>query len=138
MNLFYSNSEKTRFQAIFRWATVILLMFFSSSTNARVVELAPDIPDYQLECDDVFACPAIIDRRVDFWINVFQKWKKQNRVLHDSRQPERVYIVLDTEDECRRKNPKGEVKSAINTVKKQIDSLVSLLSLIHISSPRDS
>ena len=101
---------------------------FITPSYAKVIAVAPEITSYQLQCDEVFACPAIIDRRVDFWINVFHKWKKQNRVLHDSRQPERVYMVLDTEDMCRRKNPKGEVKLGIKVVKQRLDELVNLIS----------
>ena len=103
-------------------------LFYLTPSYAKVVAVAPEIPDYQLQCDAVFSCPAIIDRRVDFWIEVFHKWKKQNRVLHDSRQPERVYMVLDTQDMCSRKNPKGEVKLGIKVVKQRIDELVVLIS----------
>ena len=103
------------------------MSFYSASVNAKVVAVAPEITDYQLQCDEVFACPQIIDRRVDFWINVFYKWKKENRILHDSRQPERVYMVLDTKDECRRKNPKGEVRLGIKVVKKRLQELQNLI-----------
>lgn len=106
----------------------VLSLTYSMSVNAKVVAIAPEITDYQLQCDQVFACPQIIDRRVDFWINVFHKWKKQNRILHDSRRPERVYMVLDTEDICSRKNPKGEVRSSIKIVKNRLDELSVLLS----------
>ena len=105
-----------------------LCFLFAVPSHAKVVAVAPEITDYQLQCDEVFACPAIIDRRVDFWINVFHKWKKQNRILHDSRQPERVYMVLDTEDMCSRKNPKGEVKQGIKVVKQRLNELVNLIS----------
>ena len=113
---------------VFYSAISVLIFLNSSVISAKVVEVAPEITDYQLQCDEVFSCPKIIDRRVDFWVNVFYKWKKQNRILHDSRQPERVYMVLDTKDECRRKNPKGEVRSSLNVVKKRLDELSKLVS----------
>ena len=113
---------------VFYSAISVLIFLNSSVVSAKVVEVAPEITDYQLQCDEVFSCPKIIDRRVDFWVNVFYKWKKQNRILHDSRQPERVYMVLDTKDECRRKNPKGEVRSSLNVVKKRLDELSKLVS----------
>ena len=105
-----------------------ICFLYAPPSYAKVVAVAPEITNYQLQCDEVFACPAVIDRRVDFWITVFHKWKKQNRVLHDSRRPERVYMVLDTEDMCRRKNPKGEVKSGLKVVKKRLDELANLIS----------
>lgn len=113
-------------RALFAFISTFVLLY-TTTINAKVVEVAPEIIDYQLQCDEVFSCPQIIDRRVDFWVNVFQKWKKQNRILHDSRQPERVYMVLDTKDECRRKNPKGEVRSGINVIKKRLDELSNLV-----------
>ena len=120
--------KKMPLMKVFYSAISALVFLDSSVVNAKVVEVAPEITDYQLQCDEVFSCPKIIDRRVDFWVDVFHKWKKQNRILHDSRQPERVYMVLDTKDECRRKNPKGEVRSGLNVVKKRLDELSNLVS----------
>ena len=103
------------------------LLTHSVDLKAKVVARVPEIPEYDLQCDAVFSCPLVIDRRVDFWINVFHQWKKENRVLHDSRQPERVYMVLDTKDQCRRKNPKGEVRKGLEEVRKRLDGLAKLM-----------
>ena len=119
--------EHHRFMKPFIGLVLATYLLYAVPSNAKVVAVAPEITDYQLQCDEVFACPKIIDRRVDFWIDVFQKWKKENRVLHDSRKPERVYMVLDTKDMCSRKNPKGEVRSSLKVVKKRLDELVNLL-----------
>jgi membrane-bound lytic murein transglycosylase D len=97
------------------------------SANAKVVAYEPQIPQHNLNCDAIFSCPIEIDRRVDFWISVFRQWNKQNRILHDANKPERVYTVLDTESECSRKRPKGEVKRETANVNKRLNGLIKLI-----------
>ena len=105
----------------------IFCVGFILPANARIVSQEPDLASHNLRCDQIFSCPEEIKRRVDFWISVFRLWNKQNRVLHDSNKPERVYMVLDTKDECSRKRPKGEVKKALNTVKSRLNSYAKLI-----------
>ncbi len=125
-NAFLVSSQYLK-KGLFIGLTTFLMFAHQADLSAKVVARAPDIPEYDLQCDEVFSCPQVIDRRVDFWINVFHQWKKENRVLHDSRQPERVYMVLDTKDQCRRKNPKGEVRKGLEEVRKNLDGLAKLM-----------
>ena len=101
------------------WSSLLLAQSQPQATSVQLIS-------HDLKCGDVFYCPPELARRVDFWIQVFRLWKIEDRVFHDSRVPERVYSVVNTTDQCRRRNPKGKVKREYTRIKSQ------LLSLIHI------
>ncbi|MDH3377392.1 MAG: LysM peptidoglycan-binding domain-containing protein [Gammaproteobacteria bacterium] len=76
-------------------ATVLLalplgFMGLSFSTPAEAHHL---VSRHTLHCGDTFPCPAELQRRIDFWVLVFSKWRTDHAILHDSKYPERVYSV---------------------------------------------
>lgn len=58
------------------------------------------LPQHQLKCSDNFPCPKELQRRIDFWIQVFKSWDKKIAIFHDPNIPERVYSVVDTGEGC--------------------------------------
>lgn len=105
----------------------VLSTFGISSASARIVSQEPELTSHELNCDEIFSCPEEIKRRIDFWVNVFRLWGKDNKILHDSNRPERVYMVLDSQDQCSRKKPKGEVKTALNTIQSRLTNYAKLI-----------
>ena len=101
------------------------LYFFQAQAQAQAP--SSQLASHDLQCGDVFYCPPELARRVDFWIQVFRLWKIEDRVFHDSRVPERVYSVINTSDQCRRRNPKGKVKREITQIKSQLKTIADQL-----------
>ncbi len=73
----------------------LLLACLSLSTPAKEW-----VPKNKLDCASDFPCPAEIQRRVDFWIQVFSQWDGDDIVLHDAESPWRVYEVLPGAKSC--------------------------------------
>lgn len=62
------------------------------------------IRDHQLSCSAEFPCPGQIKRRVDFWVEVFSRWDKNQAILHDANSPWRVFEVVDGVTSCSKKS----------------------------------
>ncbi len=73
------------------------------------------LPIHKLNCSSDFPCPKELQRRIDFWIQVFKGWSKTKAIFHDPNKPERVYSVVDTGDGC-----SSRVKSTIKKERKRI------------------
>jgi len=97
--------------------------FYSQPSKANSIQLV----SHDLQCDLVFTCPPELQRRIDFWIQVFRHWSLDDRVFHDANKPERVYSVVRTEDKCRRKRPKGQVKAEYVRIKSSLNSIADAL-----------
>ncbi len=77
-----------------------------------------------MSCSVDFPCPKEIHRRVDFWIEVFKGWGKETAIFHDSKVPERVYLVLHTGHGCGGK-AKKRVRANIRAIRKSLENLSS-------------
>ncbi|MGR3913689.1 MAG: LysM peptidoglycan-binding domain-containing protein [Gammaproteobacteria bacterium] len=55
---------------------------------------------HTLDCSPNFPCPPAIQPRMNFWISVFGEWDKHTAVLHDSKEPQRVYAVVKNRHGC--------------------------------------
>jgi membrane-bound lytic murein transglycosylase D len=73
------------------------------------------LPNHNLKCSKNFPCPKELERRIDFWIQVFKGWDKKTAVFHDPQVPERVYSVVKTGDGC-----SSRVASKIKKERKRI------------------
>ena len=105
------------------WATAQSAHRASSVPAASNTQLVA----HDLQCGEVFNCPVELHRRIDFWVQVFRLWKINDRIFHDSRVPERVYSVVNTEDPCSRRRPRGDVKREYQRIKKQLSALADKL-----------
>ena len=89
----------------------------------------PTVERHDLQCGDAFPCPEEIQRRVDFWVQVFRQWDTGQRVIHDSDHPQKVFAVLRTEDRCSAKRPgklvrqeQDKIRDGLRTLATRIDS----------------
>ncbi|HDH15168.1 MAG TPA: LysM peptidoglycan-binding domain-containing protein [Gammaproteobacteria bacterium] len=75
---------------------------------------------HDLQCDKIFPCPDELKQRVSFWIDVFTQYDDDTIVLHDSRNPDRVYKVIKTSAQCSRRHEPHSIKNAKSKLRKQI------------------
>jgi membrane-bound lytic murein transglycosylase D len=68
------------------------------------------VPRHTLSCSSEFLCPAEIQRRVDFWVEVFSKWDKRQAVLHDANAPWRTFEVIKGVNSCSKSTVKKKRK----------------------------
>lgn len=74
------------------------------------------VTKHQLKCNAAFPCPPALQRRVDFWIQVYSKWSSKEAILHDPDYPWKVYDVKKGQSCGGRKGNK-----AINREKKKLE-----------------
>ena len=60
------------------------------------------LPRHALDCSENFPCPAALQPRVRFWVEVFSNWDSKTAILHDPNRPERVYAVFKSSRGCNR------------------------------------
>lgn len=114
--------------ALFSTMLVVFGLSSHSVATAQTVNYGvPTVVEHDLDCGDVFVCPPELRRRIDFWIQVFRLWQIEDRIFHDSAVPERVYSVINSKDQCRRRNPRGEVKKEFEKIKGQLKKLAGQL-----------
>ena len=54
------------------------------------------VPKHTLACGSTFPCPPELQRRIDFWIEVFATWGDDKLIMHDSSRPELVFSVVES------------------------------------------
>ena len=52
------------------------------------------VQHHKLKCSQYFPCPDALRRRVDFWIDVYGRWRTNDAILHDAQRPHRVYKII--------------------------------------------
>ena len=52
------------------------------------------VQHHKLKCSQYFPCPDALRRRVDFWIDVYGRWRTNDAILHDAQIPHRVYKII--------------------------------------------
>lgn len=95
-------------------AMVALLLAPAPATRAGL----PVVERHDLECGDAFPCPPEIQRRVDFWIQVFRLWGTDQLVFHDRDHPARVYSVITSEHSCDRVRSARSVEAERDRIEK--------------------
>ncbi|MCK5361072.1 MAG: hypothetical protein KAJ95_10625, partial [Gammaproteobacteria bacterium] len=90
-------------------ALVMLLPMMFSAGTAEADHL---LGSHDLKCDKIFPCPDELKPRVSFWVDVFTKYGDDTVILHDSRNPHRVYKVLKTTSRCSRRRDPKVIKNA--------------------------
>ena len=106
-------------------AVLAALLGVSAMEPARAHHL---LPDHTLKCSENFPCPEEIQPRVHFWIEVFRSWGKETAILHDPKQPARVYTVFNSGRGCSRvvrstlKRKRNQVKKSLRAIAAKIES----------------
>ena len=101
-------------------ALVMLLPMMFSAGTAEADHL---LGSHDLKCDKIFPCPDELKPRVSFWVDVFTKYGDDTVILHDSRNPHRVYKVLKTTSRCSRRRDPKVIKNAKNKIRKQLQQI---------------
>lgn len=115
------------YQKSFFSSLLLVIGFIVSVPPAHSFQQSTQLTQHDLQCGEVFTCPPELQRRIDFWVQVFRLWSLEDRIFHDSRKPERIYSVVRTDDPCSRKRPKGRVKSEYNRIKLHLNNLAVAL-----------
>ncbi len=84
---------------------VVLPYLFNGPLHAQTL-----VRHHQLNCSAEFPCPPQIKRRVDFWVEVFSRWDKNQAILHDANSPWRVFEVIDGASSCTKRVAKNKRK----------------------------
>jgi len=71
---------------------------------------AKTVARYDPGCSIEFPCPKELQRRIDFWIEVFSRWDKNTAVLHGYNSPWQVYQTVSGVNSCKDKKVKRERK----------------------------
>ena len=97
--------------------------FFQSVPGHAFVE----VKRHKMQCNAAFPCPAELQDRVNFWIDIYSRWDSQDSVLHDPLVPHRVYAVFKGKA-CGRKgntpfikDQKKRISAELHTLAKQLD-----------------
>ncbi len=75
-----------------------ILLFYCVVNTPALASLTPN--NYQLECGESFDCPAALQRRVHFWIDIFGRYGTDTAVFHDRNSPEKIYSALTRQGAC--------------------------------------
>jgi len=86
------------------------MLLLSALVLSPAPAAAKTVARYDLGCSVDFPCPKELQRRVDFWIEVFSRWDKNTAVLHAYNSPWQVYQTVTGISNCRDKKVKRESK----------------------------
>ena len=88
------------------------------------------LPRHALDCSENFPCPAALQPRVRFWIEVFSNWDSKTAILHDPNRPERVYAVFKSNRGCRGGThstfKRNQIRKSLRTIAAKIESGVEI------------
>lgn len=101
------------------WAALGLLLLTTPASRAG----PPAVDEHDLECGTTFPCPPRIQRRVDFWIQVFSQWGTDQLVFHDRENPSRVYSVVTSRHSCHRSRSARAVEAERERIEKLLRTL---------------
>ncbi len=84
---------------------VLVLFLMSLSAHAEYLPR-----HHKVQCGTDFLCPPGLERRVDFWADVFSLHNTDTAVFHDRKVPERVYSVLHRKGACGGRNTPPDIR----------------------------
>lgn len=107
----------------------LLLVVVAASLVATSDEAAAHhlVPKHALQCGTTFPCPPQLQRRIDFWIEVFATWGDDTLIMHDSTHPERVFSLLETKSPCSRRRPARSIRRERDRLKSALRRIASTI-----------
>ncbi len=85
---------------------------------------AESLPQHHnVQCGADFLCPPDLQRRVDFWVDVYALHDKNTAIFHDRDAPERIYSVVKRKGSCGGRHTPPAIKrerTRISTLLKRI------------------
>ena len=108
---------------------VIFLSIFGVVTCQSINAKAIDVPvaTYPLQCNETFSCPASLNKRVGFWVEVFSRWNTDTAIFHDKENPHRVYSTISRDQGCRNSRDGDAVSKERAKLKSSLQSLATKL-----------
>jgi len=85
------------------------------------------VPTHELQCGTTFPCPPQLQRRIDFWIEVFATWGDDKLIMHDSSHPERVFSLIESKSPCSRRRPARSIRRERDRLKKALRRVASTI-----------
>lgn len=101
------------------FAGLFLLLLLLAGQGMRDARAERIVPRHDLDCSVDFPCPEALQRRVDFWVEVFSRWDGKTAILHDYDEPWRVYQAIEGVDGC----SAGKVKRERKRLKANLNAL---------------
>jgi membrane-bound lytic murein transglycosylase D len=113
--VFHKPSSSSNYSITFLTLITIFIIFCVIPKEIQAVT--------PLKCSTNFPCPDELKPKIEFWVRIFQEFKKTQAVFHDSETPEMIYSVIESDTFCSqgRKNSPIEIeRSRIKNVLKSI------------------
>ncbi len=85
------------------------------------------LPEHTLACGSTFPCPPELQRRIDFWIEVFATWGDDKLIMHDSSRPELVFSVIESSAPCSRRRPARAIRNERDRIKKALRGIANTI-----------
>lgn len=83
-----------------------------------------------IECATNFPCPEDLKPKIQFWVKVFQEYKKNQAIFHDTENPEVIYSVITSDTYC----GQGRRNSPIEQERTRIKGLLSSIQTKQMST----
>lgn len=119
---------------------LILLIGGCSELSSNTVSIPASAEAEKLDTgSENFPIPEKIKGRVGFWVSVYGRYGKYNKVVHHRMYPQAVFTVLDFYDEQKRMGP-GELEKHIEQTEKAMTSKIAevLTHFYNGGAPRNS
>ncbi len=84
------------------------------------------VQHHKLKCGQYFPCPDALRRRVDFWIDVYGRWRTNDAILHDAQRPHRVYKIIKGKA-CGRKGNTQFIKEQKRQIRLRLERIAILI-----------
>lgn len=76
-----------------------LALFMALPLNrAEAIVISPEQYEniVKIQTESLFPVPPRLEKRVDFWIDIFTIYRSSQIILHDAENPERIYLIFDS------------------------------------------
>jgi len=84
------------------------------------------VQHHKLKCGQYFPCPDALRRRVDFWIDVYSRWRTNDAILHDAQRPHRVYKIIKGKA-CGTKGNTQFIKEQKRQIRLRLERIATLI-----------
>ena len=84
------------------------------------------VQHHKLKCGQYFPCPDALRRRVDFWIDVYGRWRTNDAILHDAQRPHRVYKIIKGKA-CGTKGNTQFIKEQKRQIRLRLERIATLI-----------
>ena len=84
------------------------------------------VQHHKLKCGQYFPCPDALRPRIDFWIDVYGRWRTNDAILHDAQRPHRVYKIIKGKA-CGTKGNTQFIKEQKRQIRLRLERIATLI-----------